>query len=695
MRSIKLTLLVGLCLAVIVPFVAIYSIIHSRVSDQAVAAFSTATRNEITQVDRAMGFLLDDARPNAPMIAASPLNAQIDERVTSYLGPEEKPRTPADDDAYGQQMSPLLQWIKTTHPSYDSVYIGTRWGGNVLSNVQGTRKSYDPRTRVWWQVALKDTSQAQVTAAYKGTTGDAMISVAKAYVRGGEAVAVAAIDLTLNELSDAMATIRLGKSGYVMLVQGDGTVIANPRDKTMNFKNIADAGDPAFKTLFDHGSGSTQVTIGGTPCLAEVFTSPKLGWRFIGIIDRAEVLAGANDLLLQIGVIMAVSVAVILAALGLFMDRLVVRGLLRVTAFLRGISQGNYAARIGLARRDEIGQIYTALDDMAATLEGNIAEITRKTEEAELRARDAQEASGRAEAACAMAEVAQREGMQAAALRLEDVVAHVTAASAEIARQTEEIRHGAVVQGQRIAETATAMEEMNATVLEVARNAGKAATESSAARDKAVDGERTVQRSMEAMRATRDRTMGLKANMDNLGRQAESIGTIMTVIEDIADQTNLLALNAAIEAARAGDAGRGFAVVADEVRKLAEKTMGATKQVGDSIRAIQAEARQNMQAVEGAVQDMAQVVELTGTSGQVLDEIVREVETSADQIRGIATAAEQQSATSDEINRSIDEINRITADTAHGVARTSDAVRELSEQMALIGGIIRELKGAN
>jgi methyl-accepting chemotaxis protein len=693
MRSIKFTLLVGLCLTVIIPFVVIYTIIHARVSDQAVAAFSTATRNEIMQVDRAMGFLLDDARRNAAMIAASPLNAQIDERVTSYLGPEEKPRTPAPDDAYGQQMSPLLQWIKSTHPSYDSVYIGTRWGGNVLSNVQGTRKSYDPRTRVWWQVALKDTTQPQVTAAYKGTTGDAMISVAKAYARGGETVAVAAIDLTLNELSDTMATIRLGKSGYVLLVQGDGTVVANPRDKAMNFKNIADAGDPAFKTLFDLGSGSAEVRIGGTPCLAEVFTSPALGWRFIGIIDKAEVLSGVNNLLWQIGIVMAVSVAAILVVLGLFMDRLVVRGLLRVTAFLREISQGRYASRIGLSRRDEIGQIYAALDEMAATLEGNIAEITRKTEEAERRARDAQEATAEAEAARAQAEVAQREGMQAAALRLEDVVAHVAAASAEIARQTGEIRHGAEVQGQRIAETATAMEEMNATVLEVARNSGEAATESANAKEKAQDGERTVQRSMEAMQATRDRTMDLKANMDRLGQQAESIGAIMNVIEDIADQTNLLALNAAIEAARAGDAGRGFAVVADEVRKLAEKTMGATKQVGDSIRAIQAEARQNMLAVDGAVQDMERVVELTGASGRVLDEIVRGVETSADQIRSIATAAEQQSATSDEINRSIDEINRITADTANGVARAAEAVQALSGQMTQIAGIISELKG--
>jgi methyl-accepting chemotaxis protein len=236
------------------------------------------------------------------------------------------------------------------------------------------------------------------------------------------------------------------------------------------------------------------------------------------------------------------------------------------------------------------------------------------------------------------------------------------------------------------------MEEMNATVLEVARNSGEAASVGNEAKDRAVSGRAVVASSIEAMETTRKQAEELRLNMNVLGEKAEAIGAIMTVIEDIADQTNLLALNAAIEAARAGEAGRGFAVVADEVRKLAEKTMGATKEVGDSIRAIQSAAAENIDSMGKAVADLAQAVELSNQSGVVLDEIVQRVERSAEQIQSIATAAEEQSATSEEINRAIDEINRITGDTARGVSESAAALSELAGQMSELAALIQELK---
>ena len=132
--------------------------------------------------------------------------------------------------------------------------------------------------------------------------------------------------------------------------------------------------------------------------------------------------------------------------------------------------------------------------------------------------------------------------------------------------------------------------------------------------------------------------------MGELGKQAQGIGQIITVIEDIADQTNLLALNAAIEAARAGEAGRGFAVVADEVRKLAEKTMSATREVVDFVGAIQDCAQKNVVATDSAVKLVEESTGLAGQSGEALHAIVGMVQRTADQVRAIATASEEQSS---------------------------------------------------
>ena len=161
--------------------------------------------------------------------------------------------------------------------------------------------------------------------------------------------------------------------------------------------------------------------------------------------------------------------------------------------------------------------------------------------------------------------------------------------------------------------------------------------------------------------------MRLKTDMLSLGQQAEGIGRIMGVISDIADQTNLLALNAAIEAARAGDAGRGFAVVADEVRKLAEKTMSATKEVDESVRGIQHSAHQNMSSVDRAVEAIGQATSLANRSGEALRAIVDLVGMATDQVASIATAAEEQSATSEEITRSIEDVSRISSETSEAM----------------------------
>ena len=268
----------------------------------------------------------------------------------------------------------------------------------------------------------------------------------------------------------------------------------------------------------------------------------------------------------------------------------------------------------------------------------------------------------------------------------------VAAASEEIAAQVEQISAGAEVQHSRVESTASAMTEMNSTVLEVARSAGEASEQSDTTRRQAEDGAGLVNQVVEAIYEVHTVGSRLETNMQELGVKAESIGDVMGVISDIADQTNLLALNAAIEAARAGEAGRGFAVVADEVRKLAEKTMSATQEVGDSINAIQQATRSNIAEVERAVSGVGKATELATASGHALSEIVALATANSSVVASIATAAEEQSATSEEINMAIEEINRITSETKEGMIQSSAAVQDLSRMAQELRSVMENLR---
>jgi methyl-accepting chemotaxis protein len=272
---------------------------------------------------------------------------------------------------------------------------------------------------------------------------------------------------------------------------------------------------------------------------------------------------------------------------------------------------------------------------------------------------------------------AQHAAVTEVARKAEGVVASLLDCSRRLSEQIARAEDGSAQQRERAGATTQAMGDMGESIHNMAESAEVAAKGAEGAGAKAQEGADVVRQVVTSVDEVRVQALALKENMGNLGKQAEAIGQIMNVISDIADQTNLLALNAAIEAARAGDAGRGFAVVADEVRKLAEKTMTATKEVGEAIGNIQHGTRENVDQVERAATAIERTTGLAGRSGTALSEIVGMVNETTMRVRGIATAVELQANASAQVEQAVEAINEIALTTAAGMDEAARDVEEL------------------
>ncbi len=576
------------------------------------------------------------------------------------------------------------------HPAFDSILLLNE-KGSVVATTNQNLAGADLSGREYFQKALA--GQVFVSKPlFSKDSGEAVFVISAPVRQGGRVVGVLASGVKITRFTEQFLKPLETPASYAFIIAPDGLALAHPETKLIGKYNVfteADYGPRMAsmqKGLLDTVSLGVEKLVMFERCAAT-------GWVVGMTINKAVAFGGARELGLLILGLSAGQAVLILAGLWLILSFSVLKPLGTLVGAAGRIADGDLDTRLDADRTDEIGGLQRAMSRMVATLKTKIGEAEEQGRQALAASDKAREATAEADKARQAAEAAREEGMLQAAAQLEDIVAAITAAAEAVSGQIGQSSRGSQEQSARVGETATAMEEMNATVMEVARSAGQAATTADNARNKADEGSRVVERVIDAIKEVQAKAQELKEDMTRLGQQAQGIGQVLDVISDIADQTNLLALNAAIEAARAGEAGRGFAVVADEVRKLAEKTMHATKEVGEAIAGIQQGTRQNVDNVEQAGRRIDEATSLAGKSGEALAAIVTLVAETTDQVRSIATAAEQQSATTEEINRSVTDISRIAGETAMALERSDGELSGLADQTRMLRGLIDNMQG--
>lgn len=269
-------------------------------------------------------------------------------------------------------------------------------------------------------------------------------------------------------------------------------------------------------------------------------------------------------------------------------------------------------------------------------------------------------------------------------VQIRDHIDPLDQAASELLSITDKTRQGVSAQQSETRHVATAINEMTASVHEVARNAAHASEQAESANKEANQGKEIVNNTAKVIQNLSSEVNTVASVLDKLDEHTQEIGKVLDVIKAIAEQTNLLALNAAIEAARAGEQGRGFAVVADEVRTLASRTQDSTTEIHKMIESLQGASNQAVAVMRKGAEQTTEAVNYSSQASEALDVITASISSITDTNVQIASAAEQQSSVSEEINRNVVNINTISEETERGsqnVAGASDRLAYLASQL--------------
>ena len=408
------------------------------------------------------------------------------------------------------------------------------------------------------------------------------------------------------------------------------TALAAYRDAVNQFGTAQAASEQALQRMSAQG----QVLLS----TSQDMTVSQTQVRDQGTQQAKSMLAGATVLALLLGVLAAFAIT-----------RQIIVPLRQTLAAAERVANGDLRQDTLVARRDELGQLQASMQRMTQGLRELIGGIG-------------------------------------------DGVTQIASAAEELSAVTEQTSSGVNNQKVETDQVATAMNEMAATVQEVARNAEQASEAALMADQQAREGDKVVGEAIAQIERLASEVQNSSEAMNQLKSESDKIGSVLDVIKSVAQQTNLLALNAAIEAARAGEAGRGFAVVADEVRSLAQRTQQSTEEIEELIASLQNGTERVASVMDSSRALTDSSVELTRRAGDSLGTITRTVSSIQSMNQQIATAAEQQSAVAEEINRSVMNVRDISDQTSAASEETASSSVELARLGTHLQGLVGRFK---
>ncbi|WP_204355764.1 methyl-accepting chemotaxis protein [Marinobacter bohaiensis] len=563
--------------------------------------------------------LVDDSVAQSTASIAEWLNSRLDitEGAARGLAPMSQEN----------QARAVLQ-AATQGGGFENVYVGRADGYMLMptAKAQATLPDdYDPRVRPWYKLANSTGGRATFTEPYQDASSGNLIISTVAPVTSGTYQGVVGGDITLATIDRLLSTLTLADTGYATLITREGKILYHP-DRELVGKNIEELiGDrPQLDGSTHHYEFNDAEW---RTSFHAIDDARGVEWYLGTLANEDKIMAPVQEARIAGSIVAVIGIIVTLILLNVAV-RLLMKPVRNLRDAMQDIASGDadLTRRLEVSSQDEFGQTAENFNAFIS----NVQDVVRDVQRGAIELRDA------------VGSLKQTAGASRSSVE---------------GQQTE------------IDMVATAINEMSAAANEIAQNAQQTADASTTADQDAQATQETVKASRDAVERLATEIASAAEAVETLGKDVTQINTILEVIQDVAEQTNLLALNAAIEAARAGDAGRGFAVVADEVRNLARRTHDSTEEINSMIERLQkgADNAVNVMQESRAVSNVS--MEKAQDAMDSLNRIAEAITAISNMTTQIATASEEQTSVTEELNASI---NRIADQGQEAAAAASE-----------------------